>query len=214
MRYDLTCKVYSLFFSRMFTKYYKKEFPRIKIKPIIKDVKKEYKLMIKRTPSLTSDNLMASNIKGAAYFFAVSKIISNMSSELMDDIVDYIMNSKFMVKLNINKRKKGTIFSKKQQEKWYKDSIRSQCSLDEMDWKYTYQKGNDEIFYNITKCGVCRLAERENCLDYLPCMCRMDYPKYKLVGAKLIRSKTLANHDECCDFHLVRIKESNEEKDR
>lgn len=40
-------------------------------------------------------------------------------------------------------------------------------------------------------------------------MCNMDFPKYELVGAKLIRTKTLAVGDTCCDFHVIKEKLDN-----
>ena len=162
--------------------------------------------MILRTPGLAKDNKMAGNLKGAAYFFAMAKKLPNMTPELMDAMVEESMTSKLMVNLKKKEREKGLLFSEKNQEKQYRDSLRSQHSDDEMDWRYTFYKGKDEFKYDITKCGVCRLAKRENVLDYLPCMCKMDYPKYRAVGAELIRTKTLANGDECCNFHLKRIK--------
>ncbi len=50
------------------------------------------------------------------------------------------------------------------------------------------------------------LAQKENVTEYLPCMCKMDHPKYRPIGAALERSKTLAAGDDGCDFHIVREK--------
>ena len=205
MKFDMSCKVYSIVFSKLFRKIYKKYFPDSDVSTIIKDVKKEYKAMIKRTPGLSKNNYMASNLKGAAYFFSIAKKAPNMTPELMDKMVEECMYSNFMMKLNKKKREKGLLFSDKAQDRIYQDSLRSQKSNDEMDWKFTFEKGINEMKYNMVKCGVCRLAKRENVLEYLPCMCKMDYSKYEVAGAKLIRTKTLANGDDICDFHLIRI---------
>ena len=202
----MSCKVFSIVFSMMLNQYYAKHLKDINIKPIIKEVKKEYKAMIIRTPSLTKDNQMAGNLKGAAYFFSMAKKVPNMTPELMDEIVLDAFSSPFMIKLHASKKKKGTLFSEKAQNKMLKDSLRSKSSNDEMDWKYDYYKGKDEIRYDIHKCGVKRLAEREGLLAYLPSMCKMDYPKYKIQGATLNRDKTLANGDEICNFHLIKDK--------
>ena len=210
MKYDFSCRVFAIVFSKFLVKYYDNNFKEFNIKKYLKTIKKEYKEMILRTPGLSKDNNMADNLKGAAYFFAVAKILPNMTPVIMDDYVNYMMTSNFMKKLYKKARVKGTLFSSKEQEKMYQDSLRSQKSNDEMDWKYTYEKGVNECRYTITKCGVCRLAEREEVLEYLPCMCKMDYPKYDIRGAILDRTKTLANKDECCNFHL--IKKDNIEK--
>ena len=206
MKYDMTCKVFSIVFSKLLKQYYVANIKDVDIDKVIKDIKKEYKAMILRTPGLSKDNNMAGNLKGAAYFFAIAKKMPNMTPELMDKIVNDCMYSPLMVKMKAKGKEKGALFTEKYQDKMYKDSLRSQKSNDEMDWKYTFEKGHDEYRYNITKCGVCRLAERENLLDYLPCMCHMDYPKYDVQGADLDRTKTLADGDDCCNFHLIRQK--------
>ena len=206
MKFDMSCKVFSIVFTKLLKSYYSKHFPDMAIKDNVKAIKKEYKAMILRTPSLSKDNKMAGNLKGAAYFFAIAKIMPNMTPSLMDEMVTESMKSDFMVKLHKKKKETGALFSEKSQNTMARDAIRSQRSNDEMDWCYTYTKGKDEIKYDITKCGVKRLAEREGLLDYLPCMCHMDYPKYEIQGAKLDRTKTLANGDECCNFHLIRMK--------
>lgn len=207
MKYDMRCKVFCFAFSKLLKEYYQNEEPETDVALILKAVKEEYKAMILRTPALSKDNLMASNLQGAAYFFAMAKKIPDMTPEKMDHLILVSMQSDFMKNMKKKERESGKMFTEKEQEKMYRDSLRSQKSEDEMDWRFTYEKGNNEVKYTMTKCGVCRLAERENCMEYLPCMCGMDYPKYALVGARLERTKTLAKHDECCDFHLIRMTE-------
>lgn len=55
-----------------------------------------------------------------------------------------------------------------------------------MDWEIDYQKENNEFYCTYTKCILCTLAKREHMEKYLPCLCRMDYQTYGMVGAKLI----------------------------
>ena len=49
-------------------------------------------------------------------------------------------------------------------------------------------------------------GQRELLANWLPCLCRMDYGTYDMVGAELIRTKTLAAGDDCCNFHVIRKK--------
>ena len=131
-------------------------------------------------------------------------VVPDMTPERMDDFVAYAMSSELMRKVHEIKKRKGTIFTDKYQDKWVIAATKSRHSHNEMGWKYTYEKGTNEIRYTYTKCGVCTLAKREGVMEYLPCMCKMDYPKYELVGATLYRQHTLAAGDECCDFNIVR----------
>ena len=206
MKFDMQAKVLGMVFTKMLKKYYKENFPEVDIKNVAKEVNKEYRAIVERTPSI-GKTMVSSNLVGASYFFAIAKKVPNMTPELMDKIVKDVMYSDMMVKMYAKTKKKGLLFSEKEQDKWAKDAERSQQSNLDFDWKYTFVKGKDEFSYKYTKCGVCRLAEAENLLDYLPCMCRMDYPKFEIKGAKLDRAHTIANGDGYCDFHLTRIKE-------
>ncbi len=213
MKYDITCRVFGMVFTKLLKEYYKENYKDVDINKIAKDIKKEYKAIILRTPGLKKGNYMASNLKGAAWFFALARIMPNMTPELMNKMVDEMMYSKQMVKMKKSTREKGKLFSEAMHKKMGDVSKASLSSNDEMDWRFTYTPGKDEVSYTMTRCGVCKLAQRENMLDYLPCMCHMDFSKYEIQGAKLYRTKTLANGDEVCDFHLVRInydKEKNE----
>ena len=58
----------------------------------------------------------------------------------------------------------------------------------------------------LKKYGCCMFAERENMMKYLPCLCHLDFSKFKVKGAKLTRNYTLEKGDGNCDFHHDRIK--------
>ena len=64
-----------------------------------------------------------------------------------------------------------------------------------------------------TKCAICEMAKRENCFHLVRYMCTTDYASQELMGNTLIRTKTLGNGDECCDFHIIGRK-SKEKKYR
>ena len=203
MKYGMNAGVYGWAFSKLLRDYWKKNFPDKDIKGILRDVKKEYRAMVERTPGIGGSSNEA-NLVGACYFFAMAKVIPGMTPDLMDDIILKSIGSDFMVKLHKGQKEKGTMFSEKAQKKKAEEAEKSHSSTYEMDWEFTYEAGKDEFRLTYTKCGICRLAELEHMEEYLPCMCRMDYPKYRLTGGKLIRTKTLAAGDDCCNFHVVR----------
>ena len=203
MNYGLNARVYAWAFTKMLKDYYRAHFPEMDMREICKDVKREYRAMVRRTPGLGGSSNEA-NLVGACYFFAMAKVIPGMTPALMDDIIVTGIKSNLMVKLHQGKKKKGTLFSQKEQRKKMEEAQNSHNSSYEMDWEFTYEPGDDEFYLTYTRCGICRLAELEHMEDYLPCMCKMDFPKYELIGGKLIRTKTLAAGDDCCNFHVVR----------
>lgn len=94
----------------------------------------------------------------------------------------------------------------KVQDQKVRESIASQTSTYELDWKFHYEKGVDEFYNTYTECGICKLGKRENCFEFVPCLCNMDERNYRNEGGQLHRTKTLAQGDECCNFHVTRIK--------
>ena len=203
MKYGLNARVYEWAFTKMLKDYYRKNNPEIAIGAICTNIKKEYKEMVLRTPGIGGSSNEA-NLVGACYFFSMAKAIPGMTPDLMDDIIYKSIKSDFMVKLHQGKKKKGVLFSEKEQKKKLEEAEKSHHSTYEMDWEFTYQKGKDEFYLTYTKCGICELAKREHMEEFLPCMCKMDFPKYELVGGRLIRTKTLAAGNDCCNFHVIK----------
>ncbi len=123
--------------------------------------------------------------------------------DIVDAMITAVFESPFIVKAH--KNKKCTLFTDKVQDKKLMESKKSQHSKYELDWKFKYEKGVDEFYNTYTECGICKLGKRENCFEFVPCLCNTDERSYRLDGGQLHRTKTLANGDECCDFHVTKL---------
>lgn len=179
-------------------------YPTMDMKAYQKKVKKLFKDMLLRTPDIGGSSL-ESNLYIAAFVFSLHKAApEKITPEIVDAMVTAVFESPFIVK--VHKNKECTLFADKVQDKKLQESRESQHSKYEMDWKFEYQKGTDEFYNTYTECGICKLGQRENCFEFVPCLCNMDERSYRLDGGQLHRTKTLANGDECCDFHVTRIK--------
>lgn len=211
MKYNVTARAYGDMFAWMLKAYYKKNFPETDLTQVQKKLKTEYRAMVERTPGIGGSSLEADLI-AACFFFAMAKTVPEMTPELMNDIIAQSIQSDFMQRAHQGKRKKGTLFSDVSQDKKMREAEKSHGSPYEMDWEFTYQKGENEFYCTYTQCGICKLAKREGVERFLPCMCQMDFATYEMVGAKLIRTKTLANGDECCNFHAIRMSGHENEK--
>ena len=167
-------------------------------------VKQEYKAMLLRTPDIGGSSLEA-NLYIAAFVFSLHKAEPDkITPEIVNEMVTAVFDSPFMIKAQ--KNKKCTLFTDKVQDKKVAESIASQTSKYELDWKFQYEKGVDEFYNTYTECGICKLGKRENCFEFVPCLCNMDERNYRNDGGQLHRTKTLAQGDECCNFHVTRIK--------
>ena len=108
-----------------------------------KKVKCEYKAMLQRTPDIGGSSLEM-NLYIAAFVFSLHKAEpEKINPEVVNEMVTAVFESPFMIKAH--KNKKCTLFTDKVQDKKVKESIASQTSGYELDWKFEYKKGVDEL---------------------------------------------------------------------
>ncbi len=178
-------------------------YPKMDMKRYKKSVKREYKAMLLRTPDIGGSSLEV-NLYIAAFVFSLHKAEPDkINPDVVNEMVSAVFDSPFMVR--VHKNKKCTLFTDAVQDKKIKESIASQTSKYELDWKFQYEKGVDEFYNTYTECGICKLGKREHCFEFVPCLCNMDERSYRNDGGQLHRTKTLANGDACCDFHVTKI---------
>ncbi len=178
-------------------------YPEMNMKRYRKSVKREYKAMLLRTPDIGGNSLEI-NLYIAAFVFSLHKAEPDkINPDVVNEMVSAVFDAPFMVR--VHKNKKCTLFTDAVQDKKIKESIASQTSKYELDWKFQYEKGIDEFYNTYTECGICKLGKREHCFEFVPCLCNMDERSYRNDGGQLHRTKTLANGDECCNFHVTKI---------
>ncbi len=57
---------------------------------------------------------------------------------------------------------------------------------------------------DITECGICKLFQKHGSENYVPILCEVDRITTTLAGLTMIRSGTIAEGSEICDFRYVR----------
>lgn len=177
--------------------------PEMNMRDYRKRVKREYRAMLLRTPDIGGSSLEM-NLYIAAFVFSLHKAEpEKITPDIVNEMVTAVFDSPFMIKAH--KNKKCTLFTDKVQDKKFAESRASQNSPYELDWKFQYKKGNNEFYNTYTECGICKLGIRENCFEFVPCLCNMDERNYRNEGGKLHRTKTLAQGDDCCDFHVTKL---------
>lgn len=177
--------------------------PEMNMSDYRKRVKREYRAMLLRTPDIGGSSLEM-NLYIAAFVFSLHKAEpEKITPDIVNEMVTAVFDSPFMIKAH--KNKKCTLFTDKVQDKKLAESRASQNSPYELDWKFQYRKGNNEFYNTYTECGICKLGIREKCFEFVPCLCNMDERNYRNEGGKLHRTKTLAQGDDCCDFHVTKL---------
>lgn len=166
-------------------------------------VKAEYKKSIRNQPEVggTKNNLIM-GLYLAAYFMAVYKAApEKMTDEAFGEFIDSICASDTFVKMN----KGRNFFTEKNiftRDRLQHDPIFTD-NPDNWQYSFSYNMNTPECTITYTRCAICEMARRENCFHLMPHLCKTDFAQQKLMGNTLIRTKTIGNGDEICDFHII-----------
>lgn len=173
-------------------------------------VKKEYKAIIARQPEIGGNkNNLIMGLYTAAYLAAVYKVApERVSEELFDGLVKAVCASDIFVRLN----KGREFFTEKNMNTRNRLQSNPEFNSYPENWKYTfsYDMRVPECTITYTRCAICEMARREDCFHLMKYLCTTDFAQQDLMGNTLIRTKTIGNGDEICDFHIIgKLKETN-----
>jgi len=138
----------------------------------------------------------------AAYFVAIYKVAAGRLDEsTFAGMIEYICSSDTFVKISSMK----PFFTEK--NIGTRDRLQSDPEFNSYpdNWKYTftYDMSVPECTITYSKCAICLMAQRENCFEIMKYLCTTDYAQQAAMGNTLIRTKTIGNGDDICDFHII-----------
>lgn len=203
MKYGLHARIMFIILKLRIHKFLKSTLGKERAVKIIKRSGREYRAMIQRTPDIGGEENMNYDamIVGAALFSVYKASEGAVTEDVFDKMVDNLLHWNLLLKAY----DKNDEFSKEILMKRKEDALRSQKDKYKADWKYTFEVINkDEHTFTYSRCGICELAKRENCFNLVKYICKMDFVTYGCMGAELTRTKTIADGDSICDFHLKR----------
>lgn len=88
------------------------------------------------------------------------------------------------------------------QDKIKKEAEASQKKTYPEDWVFSFVEGGADFDFGIdyTECGICKYFKAQGAQELTPYMCLLDVPISRAMNTGLVRTKTLARGDNCCDF--------------
>jgi hypothetical protein len=92
-----------------------------------------------------------------------------------------------------------------------KQASESQKRLYPDDWVWTYVEGDGREFdygFDMAECAIVKFFHAQGADEFVPYVCRLDFPMSKAMGAGLVRTTTLAEGGEKCDFRYKRGRET------
>ena len=167
-----------------------------------KRIAEENKAIILRAKDIGKSKLMSSYIMGS-YFIAMNRCTGKNAEENYEIFRDGLCASKLFHKVLGNadsyldpKKLPGRL-------KWSEDSHKREY---ENDWVVDILQGNGEyeLGYDYYECGICRLCADEGCPELAHYLCRMDYVLADIMDMKLVRTGTIAEGADHCDFRYSR----------
>ena len=161
---------------------------------------REHCAIVARAKPMNDDRLIASYMMGI-YFIAMKRESGLTPEENYEMIENAIKNN------SMYKKKMGTaeeyLDERKIPErmKWAEES---RTRTGENNWVVDVLPKCDEydLGYDYRECGICRICRDEGCFELAKYLCRLDYTIADMMGAKLVRTTTLAEGGEVCDFSL------------
>ena len=167
-------------------------------------VKEEFRKIVERQPEIGGrKNNLIGGLYIAAYFMAVYKAAPDLvSEEVFDGLIKAVCDSDLFRKMN----EKKDFFTEKNISTRNRLQSDPEFNSYAENWKYTfsYDMQVPECTIIYTRCAICEMARRENCFHLMKYLCTTDFAQQKLMGNTLIRTKTIGNGDEICDFHIIK----------
>ena len=206
MKYGITGGFIRFAFAKTAFDYIEKVIPEINIPSYKKRVRKEYKAIVARTPSIGSmkDNMFVLTMYAGAFLIALYKEADGkLDEEKLKGLVLAAAYCPLMVKAKQGKSAftEKEIETRTRQSKWSRDHIKEYP----MNWFYYFEivPGKEEYYITHKQCGICKLTEQEHCREITKHLCMMDYYTFEMQGAVLDRTKTIGYGDDECNFHLM-----------
>ena len=79
---------------------------------------------------------------------------------------------------------------------------------------YIEEKGHGiflDFGMDFTECAICKFFHAQGADEFTPFLCSLDFPMSKALGTGLVRTMTLAEGAEKCDFRYKRGREVKQE---
>ena len=166
------------------------------------DIAKEQRKIALRAGEMNDGKLISSYIM-AIYFIAMNRR-SGLDAEENFEMMKRAISSSKMLRSTMGDS--DSYLDEKKLPGRLKWAEESKTRTGENNWVVDVLPGCDEydLGYDYHECGVCKICRDEGCPELAKYMCRLDFVIADIMGMKLVRTKTLAEGADLCDFRYSR----------
>lgn len=170
-----------------------------------KKTKKEYKEIVARAPFIGEKNVLNGAYMMAAYFIALNRSNQFTAEENYQFFANGLKENKLFRKFCGTAQQYLDESRMPKRREWDEETHKRKYPND---WVVTVLEKTDEyeLGYDYEECGVCKLCTQENAFELAHFLCRMDFIQADIMGMKLVRTKTIADGGDICDFRYSRLK--------
>jgi hypothetical protein len=182
---------------------------------LVKETHQEYESLIPELPYLGGQQPFTQFLIASAWYLAFYRVLKangktvEETGEIIYQITKAYLESmpwflrRFMGRMNFSQRSLRKIQKKAEesQERQYPGN-----------YVFNYVKGDNENFdYGVDyiECAVCKFLEKQNAHELAPFICPVDILYSDILGWGLIRTKTLAEGKNKCDFRFKKGGKTN-----
>ena len=164
----------------------------------LKKMKAEFKEITLRAKDMSQSRLMSSYLMGI--FFIAMNRHTGLTAEENYKVIESAVSSSKMVKKGMGTAE-DYLDEKKmpQRQKWAEESHKLR---NENNWVVDVLPKCADFDYGMdySECGICKICADEGCPEIARYLCRLDYVMADMLGVKLVRTKTISEGGEVCDF--------------
>ena len=184
---------------------------------ILEEVLKEYEALTPDLPYIGGDeNMMTEFLIESAHCLAIyrvlkprgktvediGEIIYEMIEARLAEVPAFILYLYGLFKYNRFYEKRLKEQAEKSQERRYAG-----------DFVFNFIEGKGEEFdygLDITECGICEFYKAQDAVELTPYVCLIDFPLSKAFNRGLVRTMTIAEGAEKCDFRFKKGRKTKE----
>ena len=178
---------------------------------IIPEARNEFEALIPELPYIGGKaNFLTRSLVGTGWCLALYRVLKKRGKTVEEtgEVIDATVRSQFA---SIPKPIRFLI-GRYMGSKLYLNRLKRQAALSQErkypeDWVLTIIDGDGADFdYGIdfTECGVCKFCKVHDAEEMVPCLCATDFPVSEALGTGLIRTTTLADGSDRCNFRFKR----------
>jgi len=184
---------------------------------ILEETRSEFEALIPKIPDVGGKkNIWETNLIQCTWALALYQALKSHgktaeeTGKISNEMVEAQLKSYPRWFLHLLGRWQFTKYSK---NKMKKHAAESQKRLYLDDWVWSVFEGDGKEFdsgVDITECAVCKFFRGQDASDLAPYLCRTDFAVSRAFGTGLVRTMTLAEGGEKCDFRYKRGRETKQ----